>query len=255
MNYDIVSWSSAKQEFGLNQSLDGPVLNTTPDKIWGESEVNKLNVVVFRGDATLDSLVFLEHTFPEYDLNCIIVAGDLNITGMLDLDSNGSLPCMIYVKGNLTADSIFICSFVELLVDGDITAKRAFVAKENTGGNITVGGNLISPHSLVCYFNCLILGHIENELYVQDGWGEDYCVTSRKTWADESPNKHLDKIRLIDERFNIDYSDEENLDAIPPEEERRILVDELYNDRGDGFIDNIRQRLAEGQPIFKKGVK
>ena len=252
INYDIVSWSSAKQEFGLNQSLNGPCLNITPDKIWDESEAEKLNAVVFRGDATLDSLVFLEHTFPEYDLNCIIVVGDLTITGMLDLNSNGSLPCMIYVKGNLTADSILICSFIELLVDGDITAKRVFVATDDSGGNITVGGNLISPHSLVCYFHCLILGHIENELYVQAGWGEDYCVTSRNTWADESPNKHLDKIQLIDERFHIDYSDEENLDAIPPEEERRIFVDELYDDSGYAVIEDVRQRLAEGQLVFKK---
>ncbi|MET1081300.1 MAG: hypothetical protein ABWY06_25130 [Pseudomonas sp.] len=170
-----LSWTELKARFATRLQGGSDWFNTPPHLVWAETgsaddPCAGFRALVYPGNTELPELTYRNSSgFEPGDCNCIVIEGDLHLSGDLDLRmSDVGLPGYLHVLGNLTAQNLFIREQCELVVEGSLTLDNALIASRWANGQLNIGQDLSCRHAYLNDFYLKVAGNIERPLYLQD---------------------------------------------------------------------------------------
>lgn len=236
-NFRRLSLEEIKQEFGINQSVEGLQFNTQPYLVWGETGDSKdacagFRAVVFDGPTSFPELAYANSSsFAEFDCNCILVNGDLTIEGTLDLTmTDVGYPAYLIVVGNLIAENVFVQEQCELTVTGSLTVKNVLLASRYANGKLTIGGDLDARHTYIQHYYCKLSGNLVNPIFLL-GYEDSF----------DTPEANKEKIWMLEEWYVRSFDEIDEVDDDDPLFQENIIFNDYMFQQipGEGSEDDL----------------
>lgn len=160
-----IRWSEAEKLYGFGEKVN---FGGIPEKYLEDAFV-----AVFEGDLILDYLEFDGTRYflglADPDITGLIVNGNMTVSKHINLkNTDVGIGAHVWVKGNVSADCIFISSMGDLFVDGNIVVNEFVIATDSAGGRLTCKGSYICKNTLVNGFSVYLKKNIEGLVYIEN---------------------------------------------------------------------------------------